>query len=150
MKTILVAATFVAMLVPVAEAQPSKETLRTEVLISSLPAEDLTKWIAGGDVSIVHFSEIARGRPVAVVVRATGCMKDATGRCNVNADVVVYRPDGSVFHEAKTVDLGPSGRIVVPLKIDANAATGLHRAAVRVRDMTARHFAEMEVQFAIK
>jgi hypothetical protein len=148
MKTILVAAQLVAMVMS-ADAQQPKDALRTEILISTLPAGDLTKWIAGGDVSIEHRSEVARGRPVSVVVRATGCMKDTTGRCNVNADVVVYGPDGSVFHEARTVDLGPLGRIVLPLQMDANAATGVHKAAVKVRDMTARRFAEMEVQFAV-
>jgi hypothetical protein len=136
---------------PVLSALTSQsDTLQSEVLISTLPPEDLKKQIAAPSGAIEHKAEVVRGGPVAVVLRTIGCMKDTAGRCNLNADVVVYRPDGSVFHEAKALDLAPTGRLVVPLNIDANAGTGLYKVAVRIRDMTARRFAEMERQFAVK
>lgn len=154
MKRIVLAALLIALapvFAPGLSAPASQsDTLQSEVLVSTLPTEDLKKLIAAPSGPIEHKSEVARGGPVAVVVRTTGCMKDTAGRCTLNADVVVYRPDGSVFHEAKTLDLSPTGRIVVPLNIDANAGTGLYKVAVRIRDMTARRFAEMERQFAVK
>jgi 5-hydroxyisourate hydrolase-like protein (transthyretin family) len=126
------------------------ETLQSEVLISTLPTEDLKKQIAAEGGKIEHKSEVARGGPVAAVVRSTGCLKDTAGQCNINANVTVYRPDGSVFHEAKVLDLSPTGRIAVPLNIDANAGTGLYKVVVTVRDLTARRFAVLERQFAVK
>lgn len=126
------------------------ETLQSEVLISTLAPEELKKQIAAEDGKIEHKSEVARGEPVAVVVRTTSCMKDTADHCNVNATVIVYKPDGSKFHEAKAVDLSPTGRIAVPLKLDADAATGLYKVVLTVRDLTARRFAVLERQFAVK
>jgi hypothetical protein len=131
-------------------AMTSTEGLQSEVLISTLPAEDLKKQIAAEDGKIEHKSEVARGGPVAVVVRSTGCMKDDTGHCNINANVTVYKPDGSVFHEAKALDLSTTGRIAVPLVLDAHAGTGLYKVVVTVRDLTARRFPVLERQFAVK
>ena len=45
------------------------EKLQSEVLISTLPAADLTKQIAAATGTIEHKSEVARGGPVAAVVR---------------------------------------------------------------------------------
>ena len=161
MKRTLAATALAIVLVPVASAQQSRptgqpgaltsqtETLQSEVLISTLPTADLTKEITVATGTIEHKSEIARGGPVAAVVRTTGCMKDTAGACKVNVDVVIYKPDGSVFQEAKSLDL-PTGRGAVPLKIDANTATGLYKVVVTVRDLTARRFATVERQFGVK
>jgi 5-hydroxyisourate hydrolase-like protein (transthyretin family) len=130
------------------QTQPT-ETLQSEVLISTLSRDELKKQIAAPDGKIEHKSEVARGEPVAAVVRSTGCMKDEAGRCNITATVTVYRPDGSVFHEAKALDLA-TGRVTVPLDIGATAATGLYKVVVNVRDLTARRFAVRERQFAVK
>jgi len=126
-----------------------KETPQTDVLISTLPIDELTKQIAAQDGKIEDTSEVARGGPVAVVVRSTGCMKDEAGHCNITANVTVYKPDGSIFHEAKALDVS-AGRVTVPLDIDANAATGLYKVVVTVRDLTARRFPVLERKFAVK
>jgi hypothetical protein len=125
-------------------------TLQSEVLISTLPTEELKKEIAAADGKVEHKSEVGRGGPVAAVVRSTGCMKDTAGRCNINANVTVYKSDGAVFHEAKVLDLSATGRIAVPLNLDAGAETGLYKVVVTVRDLTARRFAVLERQFAVK
>jgi hypothetical protein len=125
------------------------EELHSEVLISTLPAADLTKRLTTATGTIQHEPEVARGGPVAAVVRTTGCVKDTTGACRINADVVTYGPDGSVFHEARRLDL-PEGRRVVALAIEANAATGVYRVVVTVRDLTARRFATVEQRFGVK
>jgi hypothetical protein len=125
------------------------EKLQTEVLITTLATADLTKQITAANGTIEHKSEVARGGPVAAVVRTQGCERDSAGVCKVNADVVIYKPDGTVFHEAKNLDL-PQGRGAVPLKFDPNAATGVYRVVVTVRDLTARRFANVERQFGVK
>jgi hypothetical protein len=124
------------------------QRLQSEVLISTLAAEDLTREIAAENGVIEHMSEVARDGPVAAVVRTTGCQK-AGEVCKVNADVVVYAPDGSVFHDAKRLDL-PKGRAAVPLKLDASAPTGVYRVVATIRDLAARRFATVERQFGVK
>jgi hypothetical protein len=128
---------------------PSTAT-QSEVLISTLPPAELKKQIAAEKGTIEHKSEVERGGPVAVVVRSTGCMKDVEGHCDITAKVTVYGPDGSVFHETKALDLPPTGRLVVPLKIEASTGTGLYKVVVTIRDLTARRFGVVERQFAVK
>jgi hypothetical protein len=128
-------------------APHSPETLQWEVLISTLPPADLTKQIATATGTIEHKSEVARGGPVAAVVRTTGCSKEPEGGCTVT--VIVYAPDGSVLQQVKDLAL-PTGRASVPLEIDANSATGVYRVAIRVRDLTARRFGTAERQFGVK
>ena len=126
------------------------EMLQSEVLISTLPAAELTKQIAAEKGTIEHKSEVERGGPVAVVIRSTACMKDEEGRCNMTAKVTVHNPDGSVFHETKALDLPPTGRLAVPLTIGATAGTGLYKVVVTLRDLTARRFGVLERSFAVK
>ncbi|MGK2935536.1 MAG: hypothetical protein ACSLFE_09890, partial [Gemmatimonadaceae bacterium] len=134
MKTTLIATALAMAFVPGASAQQS---LQWEVLISTLPPADLAKQLASATGTIEHRSEVARGGPVAAVVRTTGCSKEDAGGCTVN--VVVYAPDGSVLQEVKDLAL-PTGRASVPLEIDADSATGVYKVAIRVRDLTARRF----------
>jgi hypothetical protein len=130
-------------------ALSNRNTLQSEVLITSLATPDLTREITAEIGRIEHKSEVARGGPVAAVVRTAGCQKDSAGNCKVNADVVVYRPDGSVFHEAKKLNL-PRGRAAVPLAIDSKAPGGVYRVVVTIRDLTSRHFATVERQFGVR
>jgi hypothetical protein len=123
--------------------------LGTEVLITTMTTADLTKQVMAANGTFEHKSEVTRGGPVAAVVRTAGCERDTAGACKVNADVVIYAPDGKVFHEAKNLDL-PQGRGAVPLKFDATAATGVYRVVITVRDLTARRFETVERQFGVK
>jgi hypothetical protein len=144
MKATLIATALAMVFVVGASVQ---QTLQWEVLISTLPPADLTKQLASATGTIEHRSEVARGEPVAAVVRTTGCTKDPAGGCTVT--VVVYAPDGSVLQEVKDLAL-PTGRASVPLKIDAGSATGVYKVVIRVRDLTARRFGTAERQFGVK
>jgi hypothetical protein len=125
------------------------QTLQSEVVISTLSIEDLKKQLAAPGGKVEDKSEVSRAEPVTVIVRATGCMKDEAGQCDINANVTVYKPDGSIFLEAKVLDLS-TGRVSVPLDIDATAAMGLYKVVVNVRDLTGRRFAVVERRFAVK
>ena len=146
MKRTFIAAALAVALPLVASAQQS-EKQQPEVLISTLPAAELAKQIAEATATIEHKAEVARGGPVTAVVR-TGCMTDTAGACKVNVDIVVYKPDGSVFHQVKSLDL-PAGRGTVPLNIDANAGTGVYKVVVTIRDLAARRFSTVEQQFGV-
>lgn len=153
----LCCAALALMMAPASSAQQSRqtlqaqppETLQSEVLISTLSIEELKKHLATPGARIEDKSEVTRGEPVTALVRSTGCMKGEAGRCDINANVTVYKPDGSVLQEARALDLS-TGRIIMALDIDANAATGLYRVVVNVRDLTARRFGVLERRFAVK
>jgi tetratricopeptide (TPR) repeat protein len=135
---------------PPAGAQASAASpLLAEILISGSPIADLPRNIGAGKGSIDHRSEVARGGPVSAVLWTSGCQKDAAGNCNVHADLVVYAPDGSVFHEAKNLDVSQGGA-AVPLKVDAGAPTGVYRVVAFVRDLTSRRFMKLERQFGVR
>ena len=125
------------------------QKLQSEVIITTLATTELTRQIADAKGTFEHKSEVPRGGPVAAIVRVPGCEHDSAGACRVNADVVVYTPAGSIFHEAKNLDL-PTGRTAIPLTFDANATTGVYRVMVTIRDLAARRFATVERQFGVK
>jgi hypothetical protein len=158
MKSILFAATLGLALTSIAVGaqvgQPGAltsqtEKLQSEVIITTLATAELTRQITDAKGTFEHKSEVPRGGPVAAVVRVPGCEHDSAGACKVNADVVVYKPDGSIFHQAKNLDL-PAGRAAIPLQVDASAATGVYRVVVTIRDVTARRFATVERQFGVR
>ena len=124
-------------------------TLQTEILITTLATAELKTQLETEKGKIEHSSEVGRQGPVAAVVRVPGCQKDKEGVCKVNADIVVYRPDGTVHQEVKTLDL-PQGRGALPLVFDAQAPTGVYKMVVTVRDLTTRRFATNERPFGVK
>jgi hypothetical protein len=122
--------------------------MQPEILISVMPAVALEKAIAAPAGAIEHKSEVARDGPVTAVVRTRGCQKDETGGCRVSADVVVYKPDGSIHHEVKALELaGGSGSIA--LKFDREAPAGIYRVVARIRDLVGRRFATAERKFGL-
>lgn len=123
--------------------------LQSEIIITILPAAELKTQIMSEKGTFEHKSEVARGGPVAAVLVTRGCEKDAKDTCNMNADVVVYKPDGTVFHEAKNLTL-PAGRAAVPLTFDAKAPTGVYNVVATIRDLTARRFGSVERKFGVK
>lgn len=127
----------------------SQEKLNSELLISTLSTKELTARLEQADAKIEHVSEVARNTPVAAVLRVPGCQPDAQGTCRVNVDIVVKRPDGSVYSESKALDL-PKGRAAIPLKFAADAPTGVYNVIATVRDLTARRFATVERKFGVK
>ena len=125
------------------------EKLQSEIIITILPPAELRTEIMSDTGKFDHKSEVSRGGPVAAVIVTRGCERDAKGACNVNADVVIYKPDGTVFHEAKNLTL-PAGRVAVPLTVDAKTPTGVYRVVAIIRDLPARRFATVERQFGVK
>jgi hypothetical protein len=123
--------------------------LQTEILITTLTTTELKTQLETDKGNIEHSSEVGRQGPVAAVVRVPGCQKDKDGVCKVSADIVVYRPDGTVHQEVKTLDL-PQGRGALPLVFDGQAPTGVYKLVVTVRDLTTRRFATSERPFGVK
>jgi hypothetical protein len=156
MKTLLVSAAVILALgqapppgtpVPQQSLSDKREVLRSEVAISTLPAADLSSVPA--TKTIEHDSEVDRSEAVTVIVTIQGCQKDAKGACNASADVVAYKPDGTVHSEMKNVSL-TSGRGTAALKLAPTDATGVYKVIATVRDLTAKRFGKTERLFGVK
>ena len=121
-----------------------REVLKSEVAISTLPLADLKSATA-----IEHDSEVARTENVTVIVTIQNCQTGTNGTCNASADVVAYKPDGSVHSEMKNVSL-PMGRGTASLKLAPTDVTGVYKVIATVRDLNAKRFGKTERLFGVK
>jgi hypothetical protein len=117
------------------------------VAITTRPPADLSSIPATQEIE--HDSEVDRSEVVTVVVMAQGCQADATGACRASADVVVYKPDGSVHSEMKGINLA-TGRGTTTLKLAPGDVTGVYRVVATVRDLNATRFGKTERLFGVK
>lgn len=124
-----------------------REVLKAVVAITTRPATELAGIPAAQEVE--HDSEVARSEAVTVVVMVQGCQPDAKGVCQASADVVAYKPDGSVHSEMKGINLS-SGRGTASLKLAPTDETGVYKVVATVRDPTARRFGKTERLFGVK
>jgi hypothetical protein len=124
-----------------------REVLKAVVAITTLPAADLKAVPAAKEIE--HDSEVARSEAVTVVVTIQGCQADATGACNASADVVAYKPDGSIHSEMKGITLAGS-RGTATLKLAPDDVTGVYKVIATVRDLNAKRFGKTERLFGVK
>lgn len=131
------------------QAQPTlsqkRESLQPVVLITTLPSDDVAKRAE----TLEHDTEVARNEAITIVLTIPACEKGANGACNASADLVTYKPDGTVHSEVKNVSLNER-RVTAPLKLTPNDATGLYKVVATVRDLNARRFASAERIFGVK
>ena len=78
------------------------------------------------------------------------CLADA-GKCNVNIDYSIYRPDGTVFRELKLQPV-EEGKGVPSLHFTLTAAdpAGLYRVVATIRDLNARRTHRPERIFSLR
>jgi hypothetical protein len=148
---VLVSLLSLALLQAPASSQPSlsdkRAVLRTVVAITTLPSADITRLPASAEVE--HDSEVARSEKVTVVVTIQGCQGNPAGVCEAAADVVAYRPDGTVHSELKNISLA-SGRGMAILELKPDDVTGVYKVEATVRDPNARRVAKADRLFGVK
>ena len=124
-----------------------REVLQAVVAITTLPAAEIKAVPAAKEVE--HDSEVARSEAVTVVVTIQGCQADTAGACNASADVVAYKPDGSVHSEMKGITLA-GGRGSAALTLTPGDVTGVYKVVATVRDLNAKRFGKTERLFGVK
>ena len=148
MKLLLTLAVGLMVTAPLGSAEQGslekREVIKSEVLITTLPAADLkvTK-------TLEHDTEVAKSEAVTVVVILATCQKDSQGACNASADIVAYRPNGEVHSEMKNVSLN-EGRGMASLRLALADPTGVYKVVATVRDLNARRFGKTERLFGVK
>jgi len=133
--------------IPVRKLSSDREKLQVEAAITTISQEELNKIPVTAEVE--HDSEVARTEVVTVVVMAFGCQTNADKRCDATADVVVYKPDGSIHSELKNISLA-SHRGTALLKLTSDDVTGVYKIVATVRDPQAQRFAKAERLFGVK
>ena len=130
-------------------AQPATKPagLQAEVAITTWNEGQIREQI--GAKVLEHDSEVARDESVTAMVRIRGCQADATGVCRASADVTVYKPDGTVLTEVKSIDLARSHGTAA-IKLSPSDVTGVYRVVATVRDLNARRFGTTERLFGVK
>jgi hypothetical protein len=122
-----------------------RESLQPVVLVTTLPAAEVAKHAD----TLEHDTEVTRHEAATVVLTIPACEKGTNGACNASADLVTYKPDGTVHTEVRNVSLNDR-RVTAPLKLNPNDAVGLYKVVATVRDLNARRFATAERIFGVK
>jgi hypothetical protein len=143
--TALILSTLVAV-IPVQSLTQKRAMLKPDVLITTLAPDAIVQAAA---TPLEHDSEVDRSESITIVLSIAACDKGEIGRCNASADLVVYKPDGTVHSEMKNVSLN-SLRTTAPLKLSANDVTGLYKIVATVRDLNASRFGTAERVFSVK
>jgi hypothetical protein len=141
----LIAFVFVPTATSAQSASRPRESLQPEVLITTIARDQLAT-----HASLEHDTEVARSEAVTIVVSIAACEPVEGGSsCNASADVVAYKPDGTVHTELKNLSLN-SRRATAVLPLTANDVTGLYKVVATVRDLAARRFGNAERSFGVK
>ena len=133
--------------VPVRRLSAEREVLRPIVAITTIPPSELEKIPLTTEVD--HDSEVSRSELVMVVVMAPGCQTNPQGACNASADVIAYKPDGTVHSELKNIALS-THRGSAMLRLASDDVTGVYKVVATVRDLQAQRFAKTERLFGVK
>jgi hypothetical protein len=133
--------------VPVRKLSTEREVLRAVVAITTMPPGELDKIPVSKEIE--HDSEVSRSELVLVVVMAPGCKTNEQHECNATADVVAYKPDGSVHSELKNINLATHRGSAI-LKLASDDVTGVYKIVATVRDLGGQHFAKTERLFGVK
>jgi hypothetical protein len=105
-------------------------------------------------------STVKRGENIVGFLIFTGCKADKAGHCDTTADLVLRRPDGSIYAEQKEVEVWrakpapPPGRLQVSvsnlgLKVEPDDPLGEYRLTALVRDKVAGISLDLESRFRV-
>ena len=131
---------------PVQSLTQKRASLKPEVLITTLAPDAI---VQAATAELEHDTEVDRSESITIVLSIAACDKGEVGRCNASADLVAYKPDGTVHSEMKNVSLN-SLRATAPLKLSASDQTGLYKIVATVRDLNASRFGTAERVFSVK
>ena len=104
---------------------------------------------------------VQRGQIISTVVIFYGTARDNKGLCNVDYDVVVKRPDGSIYNRRDAVigwqDLAPDssrqlmlGRNYVSVNFSVDDPSGLYTVEAVVRDNVSRQALSLKSSFVLQ
>ena len=124
------------------------------------PRGFIREWMKPETPKINPAKEVKRGDSIGAFVLFAGCKPDSHDICKSEVDYTVYRPDGTVFVERKSLPLWdlqapPApiiqlGKAILAFKLGPNDGDGVYRVKARVSDLNANVTLELETEFRLK
>jgi hypothetical protein len=125
--------------------------LETELIVATSDDATLRQWAEWQPgVMLDTVTELRPNAAALAIVRVRGCQVEYS-KCGVNVDYTIYRPDNSVYKEAKLQPV-ENGRVAPPLTFTLTASDppGLYRVVATVRDLNARRTQRPERIFSLR
>jgi len=125
--------------------------LQSDLIVATREDDTLRAWLEGrAGVTLDTVTELRPDTPALAIARVSGCLADA-GRCRVNVDYTIYKPDGSVYRELKLQPV-EEGKTVPSLRFTLTASDppGLYRVVATIRDLNARRTQRPERIFSLR
>lgn len=115
----------------------------------------------GKPFAIVPVKVAPRGEFLSAVVLFRGCKADASGKCNVELDIVAYDPTGKIYGEIRSGELWQHRPAPAPghtqlgvsymgLQIEPQDPAGAYRVEARARDINGGIEAASVAQFDVE
>jgi len=124
------------------------------------PRAFIQEWMKPETPKIRSAKDVKRGDSIGALVLFAGCKPDSQGICKSEVDYTVYKPDGTMFVERKSLPLWdlqapPApiiqlGKAILAFKLGPNDGDGEYKVKARVSDLNANVTLELETKFRLK
>jgi len=130
------------------------------LIVVKNPRAFIQEWMKPETPKIKSAKDVKRGESIGAFVLFAGCKPDARGICKSEVDYIVYKPDGTVFAERKSLPLwdlpappAPNtqlGKAILAFQLGPNDAAGEYRVTAKVTDLNGNVTLDLETKFRLK
>ena len=130
------------------------------LIVVENPRAFIQEWMKPETPKIKSATDVKRGDSIGAFVLFAGCKPDSQGVCKSEVDYTVYKPDGTVFAERKSLPLwdleappAPNiqlGKAILAFQLGQNDADGEYKVKAKVSDLNANVSFELETKFRLK
>jgi hypothetical protein len=130
------------------------------LIVVKNPQAFIKEWVKPKTPKIKSARDVKRGDAIGAFVLFAGCKPNSQGICKSVVDYTVYKPDGTVFAERKSLPLwdlqappAPNiqlSKAILAFKPGPGDGAGEYKVKARVSDLNANITLELETKFRLK
>ena len=130
------------------------------LIVVENPRAFIQEWMKPETPKIKSAKDVERGDSIGAFVLFAGCKPDLQGICKSKVDYTIYKPDGTVFVERKSLPLwdlhAPAapiiqlGKAILAFRLGPNDTNGEYKVKAKVSDLNANVTLELETKFRLK
>src|SRR5258708_2789447 len=130
------------------------------LIVVENPRAFIQEWMKPETPKIKSATDVKRGDSIGAFVLFAGCKPDSQGICKSEVDYTVYKPDGTIFAERKSLPLWdlqapPApiiqlGKAILAFQLRENDPEGEYKVKAKVSDLNANVSFELETKFRLK
>ena len=130
------------------------------LIVVENPRTFIEEWMKPETPKIKNATDVKRGDSIGAFVLFAGCKPDSQGVCKSEVDYTVYKPDGTIFAERKSLPLWdlqapPApiiqlGKAILAFHLGPTDADGEYKVKAKVSDLNANISFELETKFRLK